>query len=84
MAKRPGYTPDQPLTPEQLLALRRKFEMLSVPNLVQAYGEALDHCRLDRNGRVPQAQYVQKLVQVWKALRRNRLIHYRDWNKHPR
>jgi hypothetical protein len=70
MAKRPDYSPEHPLSAEQLAEVRRKFSMLSTPSLQQAYVEAWERCRLARNGRPPKAEHVQELVQAWRQLRK--------------
>jgi hypothetical protein len=53
MAKRPDYAPEKPYTPEQLSEIRRNFAMLSKPSLQTAYAEALERCKLARDGRPP-------------------------------
>jgi hypothetical protein len=70
MAKRPDFTPEQPLSADQLGEMRRRFSMLSRTGLQQAYAEVWERCKLARDGRPPKAEFIQELVQVWKALRR--------------
>jgi hypothetical protein len=70
MAKRNGFTPEKPFTAEQLSEIRRNFALLSTPSLQTAYTEALEHCRLGRDGRPPKAEHIQTLVQAWKELRK--------------
>jgi hypothetical protein len=71
MAKMPGFTPKKPFTAEQLSEIRRKFALLSTPSLQTAYTEALERCRLGRDGRPPKAQDIQVLVQAWRQLRKS-------------
>jgi len=42
MAHRPGFSPDQVLSPEQLAEVRQNFAKLSVASLQTAYSEALE------------------------------------------
>ena len=70
MAKRPDFTPEKPFTEEQLSEIRRKFAMLSKPSLQTAYTEALERCKLARDGRPPKAEHIQTLVQAWRQLRK--------------
>lgn len=70
MAKRPDFTPEKPFTSEQLSEIRRSFAMLSTPSLQTAYAEALERCKLARDGRPPKAEHIQVLVQAWRQLRR--------------
>ena len=72
MAKRPDYTPEKPFTEEQLSEIRRNFSLLSTPSLQTAYTEALERCRLGRDGRPPKAEHIQTLVQAWRQLRKAR------------
>ena len=70
MANRPDYSPEKPFTEEQLSEIRRNFSRLSTPSLQTAYTEALERCRLTRDGRPPKAEYIQTLVQAWRQLRK--------------
>jgi hypothetical protein len=70
MAKRPDFTPEKPFTAKQLSEIRRKFALLSTPSLQTAYAEALERCRLGRDGRPPKAEDIQVLVQAWRQLRK--------------
>jgi hypothetical protein len=64
MAKRPDFTPEKPFTAEQLSEIRRNFALFSTPSLQTAYAEALERCRLGRDGRPPGAERIQTLVQA--------------------
>jgi hypothetical protein len=70
MAKRPDFTPEKPFTEEQLSEIRRNFALLSPSSLQTAYTEALERCRLGKDGRPPKAEHIQVLVQAWKELRK--------------
>jgi hypothetical protein len=70
MSQRPDFSPDQVLSPQQLVEVRQNFAKLSVPSLQTAYSEALERCKLDRRGRVPASIHIQVLVQAWKQLRK--------------
>jgi hypothetical protein len=70
MANRPDFTPEKPFTADQLSEIRRKFALLSIPSLQTAYTEALERCRLGRDGRPPKAEHIQTLVQAWRQLRK--------------
>lgn len=70
MAKRPDFTPEKPYSPQQLSEIRRNFAMLSKPGLQTAYAEALERCKLARDGRPPKAEHIQVLVQAWRQLRK--------------
>jgi hypothetical protein len=72
MANRPAYTPEKPFTAAQLLEIRRNFALLSTPSLQTAHTEALERCRLGRDGRPPKAEHIQTLVQAWRQLRKGR------------
>jgi hypothetical protein len=72
MANRPDYTPEKPYTDQQLSEIRRNFAMLSTSSLQQAYSEALERCKLARDGRPPKAEHIQVLVQAWKQLRKDK------------
>jgi hypothetical protein len=50
---RADFTPEQPLSPEQLADMRRRFARPSTSSLQHAYAEALERCRLGRDGRPP-------------------------------
>jgi hypothetical protein len=62
MANRPDFTPEKSFTEEQLSEIRRNFSLLSEPSLQTAYTEALERCRLGRDGRPPRAEHIQTLV----------------------
>ena len=70
MASRLDFSADQVLSPEQLMEVRQNFAKLSTPSLQTAYSEALERCKLDRQGRVPASIHIQVLVQAWKQLRK--------------
>jgi hypothetical protein len=53
LAKRPDHTPEKPFTEEQVSEVRRNFAMLSTASLQTAYTEALERCRLGRDGAIP-------------------------------
>ena len=72
MVGRPDFTPERPLSAEQLADMRNRFARLSTSSLQHAYAEALERCRLGRDGRPPKAEFIQELVQAWKQLRRAR------------
>jgi len=72
MAQKTGYTPEKPFTEEQLSEIRRNFSRLSTPSLQTAYTEALERCRLGRDGRPPKAEQIQVLVQAWRQLRKTK------------
>ncbi len=64
--------PDIPLSPADLVELRHRYGMLSLPTLQQVYADSLERCRLDSTGRPPRADQVQVLVTAWRVLRRSR------------
>ena len=70
LAKMIDFTPEKPFTAEQLSEIRRNFSRLSTPSLQTAYTEALERCRLGRDGRPPKAEDIQVLVQAWRQLRK--------------
>ena len=70
MANKPDYTPEKPYSAEQLAEIRRNFALLSPSSLQTAYTEALERCRLGRDGRPPKAEHIQVLVQAWRQLRK--------------
>jgi hypothetical protein len=72
MANRPDFTPEKPFTAAQLSEIRRNFALLSSPSLQTAYTEALERCKLGRDGRPPKAEHIQTLVQAWGQLRKGR------------
>jgi hypothetical protein len=43
---------------------------LSMSSLQQAYSEALERCKLARDGSPPKAEHIQVLLQAWRQLRR--------------
>jgi hypothetical protein len=72
MANGQAYTLEKPFTLEQLSEIRRNFALLSTPSLQTAYTEALERCRLGRDGRPPRAEHIQTLVQAWRQLRKGK------------
>jgi hypothetical protein len=70
MAKRTDFSPDAPLSAEQLVELRQQYAKLSTSSLQQAYREALERCKLDRRWRAPASSHIQVLVQAWRQLRK--------------
>lgn len=72
MAKRPDFTPEKPYSTEQLSEIRRNFAIMSKPSLETAYTEALERCRLAKDGRPPKAEHIQVLVQAWRQLRKGK------------
>jgi len=52
--------------------LRIRSLGLSASSLQTAYTEALERCRLGRDGRPPKAEHIQVLVQAWRQLRKQR------------
>jgi hypothetical protein len=72
MVARPDFSPDVPLTPQQLAELRLRYARLSTSGLQTAYAEALERCKLDKRGRPPQSVHIQVLVQAWKQLRKSK------------
>jgi hypothetical protein len=70
MAKRPDFTPEQLYSEGQLSEIRRNFAMLSKPSLETAYTEALERCKLARDGQPPKAEHIQVLVQAWRQSRK--------------
>jgi hypothetical protein len=72
MAKRPDFTPDQPLSPEVLAELHHRYAMLSPSSLEQVYSDAWERCKIERSGRLPPAEQIQVPVTAWKALRKAR------------
>jgi hypothetical protein len=46
MSQRPDFSPDQVLSPQQLVEVRQNFAKLSVPSLQTAYSEALERVQI--------------------------------------
>ncbi len=69
MARRPDYTPESPLSQEALVELRHRYCLLSTPSLQQVYTDAWERCKMDRGGRMPNAEQIQVLVTAWRVLR---------------
>jgi hypothetical protein len=65
--------PEKPYTPEQLSEIRRNFALLSTSSLQTAYTEALERCRLGKDGRPPKAEHIQVLVLAWRQLRKGKV-----------
>ena len=55
MAGRPDFTPERQLSAEQLADMRNRFARLSTLSLQHAYAEALERCKLGRDGRPPRS-----------------------------
>ena len=72
MTGRPDFSPDKPLSAEELAEVRRRYAQLSTPSLQTTYSEAWERCKLDKRGRAPHSVHIQVLVQAWKALRKAR------------
>jgi hypothetical protein len=70
MAKQPDFTPDRPLTPEQLAELRERLSKMSLTDVRDYYHAAWLRCGLERNGSRPKAEWLQQLVQAWRAMGR--------------
>jgi hypothetical protein len=70
MAKRPDFTTDQPMTPEELGAFRLRLSRMSPTALLDAYFAAWTRCKMERDGKPSRARFIQELVQAWKALRK--------------
>jgi hypothetical protein len=64
--------PDVPLTEEAVGDLRRNLSRLSTPGLENAYTQAWERCKLGIAGKLPRADCIQELVQVWRVLRKQR------------
>ncbi|PWT99840.1 MAG: hypothetical protein C5B51_26375 [Terriglobia bacterium] len=64
------------MTPEQLAQIRHNFALLSPSSLQTAYVEALERCKLSRNGRPPKAENIQVLVQAWRQLRKTQVSRF--------
>jgi hypothetical protein len=58
MANLADCTPEKPFNDKQLSEIRRNFSLLSTSSLQGAYTEALERCRLGRDGRPPKAEYI--------------------------
>ena len=70
LAERPDFTPDQPMTPDELAALRLRLSRMSPTALLDAYYAAWTRCKMNRDSKPPPARFIQELVQAWKALRK--------------
>ena len=60
--------PDEMLTPDQLIELKRRLAMLHSSSAEQVYRETHERCA-PVAGRVPKASAIQELVAAWKQLR---------------
>ena len=74
MGKRPDCTPDQPMTPDELAALRLQLSRMSPMALLDAYFAAWTRCKMERDGKPPPARFIQELVQAWKKPPENSLL----------
>jgi hypothetical protein len=72
MTGRPDFTPERPLSAEQLADMRTRFARFCTSSLQHAYAEVLERCKLGRDGRPAKAEFIQEPVQAWKQLRRRR------------
>lgn len=70
LAKRPDFSPDRPLSAQQLDELRQRFSRMSMTGLYDAYHAAWTRCKMERDGKPPKAEFIQTLVQVWRELRK--------------
>ena len=57
------------MMPEELAALRLRLLRMSPTALLDAYFAAWARCKMERDGKPPQARFMEELVQAWKALR---------------
>ncbi len=70
MAYRPDASEREvPLTREQVQEMHRKLMRLAPSQVYQAYVDAYERCRMDRDV-LPHASAVQELVVAWKVLRK--------------
>ena len=60
---------DDPFTPEELAALRRRIAMLAPSNVEAVYRAAYEDCAPLR-GRLARAKAIQELVTAWKQFRK--------------
>jgi hypothetical protein len=60
------------LTPEEFAALRLRLSPMSPTALLDAYLAAWTRCNIERDGKPPQARFIQELVKARKALRKAR------------
>jgi hypothetical protein len=60
---------DPPLSPEEIAVLRKKLAEMSITGIRDMYHATHYRCQLDGSN-VPLAREIQKLVQVWKEMRR--------------
>jgi hypothetical protein len=68
MARRPDPAEfDTPLSKDDLAKRRRDLSMLSEHHVRDAYRDAYERCRMDRDG-LPRASAIQELVTAWKLL----------------
>jgi hypothetical protein len=58
------------MTPDELAALRLRLSRMSPTALLDAYFVAWTRCKMERDGKPPQARFIQELVQAWRALRK--------------
>ena len=52
-------------------SLRKRLSEISFTALYDAYYAAWARCKMERDGKVPKARFVQELVQAWKQLRKS-------------
>jgi hypothetical protein len=71
MSRRPDFTPDRPLSVEQLTGLRERLSRMSMTSLEDFYHAAWLRCQRDRKGALPKAESIQELVQAWRELRKS-------------
>ena len=61
MTKRSDFTPDQPMTPDELAAFRLRLSRMSPTALLDTYFAAWTRCKIERDGKPPQARFIQDL-----------------------
>ncbi len=61
---------DSPLNSRQLAELRDRLAKMSVTALYDFYEAAYMRCKLNRQGGLPRAEFVQELVAAWKEMRK--------------
>src|SRR5205085_2303658 len=55
----PAPLPDPPLTPEQLRSLRQQLSRMSMTAVHDAYHAAWTKCKMDGDGTLPKARFIQ-------------------------
>ncbi|HVH60272.1 MAG TPA: hypothetical protein VM709_08055, partial [Candidatus Sulfotelmatobacter sp.] len=63
-AKRPDFTPDRPTTPDELAAFRLRLSRMSPTALLDAYFAAWSRCKMERDGKPPQARSSGNLCEL--------------------